>query len=234
VDRCWGCAPAAWRRVSIGHWGTHVVNGATYALQYDLLRDLAPIALLATTPTLINSKLALPANNLLELIAWLKANPDKATQGSGGAGSAAHVQGILFQQVTGTRFQHVPYRGGGPALQDLVAGQIDLMVDQAGNSIAQVRTGKIRGYAVAAKTRMESDSNIPTVDEAGVPGLYMSVWHGLWAPSATPRDVIARLNAAVVEALADQNVRGRFAEICSGRSPAARADAGIAWRFPKG
>jgi tripartite-type tricarboxylate transporter receptor subunit TctC len=199
--------------LSIGHWGTHVVNGATYSLQYDLLRDLAPIALLATTPALINSKNALPAKNLLELIAWLKANPDKATQGSGGSGSAAHIQGILFQQRTDTRFQHVPYRGGGPALQDLVAGQIDLMVDQAANSIAQVRAGKIRAYAVAAKTRMESDPDIPTVDEAGVPGLYMSVWHGIWAPSTTPKDVIARINSAVVEALADPTVRRRFAEI---------------------
>jgi tripartite-type tricarboxylate transporter receptor subunit TctC len=199
--------------LSIRHWGTHVVNGATYSLQYDLLKDLAPIALLATTPTLINSKNALPAKSLLELVAWLEANPDKATQGSGGSGSAAHIQGVFFQQRTGTRFRHVPYRGGGPALQDLVAGQIDLMVDQAANSIAQVRAGKIRTYAVAAKTRMESDPDIPTVDEAGLPGLYMSVWHGLWAPSATPKDVIAKLNAAVVEGLADPTVRRRFAEI---------------------
>ena len=205
--------------IGIGQWGSHVANGATYSLQYDLLRDLSPIAMIATTPTLINTRNTFPARTLLELIAWLKANPDKATQGSGGAGSAAHVQGLFFQQRTGTRFQHVPYRGGGPALQDLVAGQIDLMIDQAANGISQVRSGKIRTLAVAAKTRMRSDPEIPTADEAGMPGLYMSVWHGLWAPSATPPSVISRLNIALVEALTDPTVQGRFADLVQDMPP---------------
>jgi len=196
--------------LGIGHWGTHVVNGATYALQYDLLKDLAPVALLASTPSLIVSKTAVPAKDLQELIAWLKANPDKASQGSGGAGSAAHIHGVFFQQRTGTRFQHVPYRGAAPAMQDLIAGQIDLMIDQVPNALPHARAGKIRAYAITAKTRLDSAPEIPTVDEAGLPGFHMTVWHALWAPSATPRDVIARLNAAAVEALADPAVRRRL------------------------
>ncbi len=138
--------------IVIGHWGTHVVNGATYSLQYDLLNDLAPVALLASTPSLIVSKSAVPAKDLKELIAWLKANPGKAAQGSGGAGSAAHIHGIFFQQRTDTHFQHVPYRGAAPAMQDLIGGQIDLMIDQVPNSLPHARSGKIRAYAVTAKT----------------------------------------------------------------------------------
>src|SRR5262245_2948902 len=195
--------------IGIGHWGTHVVNGATYALQYDLLNDLTPIALLASTPSLIVSKNAVPAKDLKELIAWLKANPGKASQGSGGAGSAAHIHGVFFQQMTGTRFQHVPYRGAAPAMQDLVGGQIDLMIDQVPNALPYASAGKIRAYAVTAKTRLDG-SNVPTVDEAGLPGFYTSVWHGLWASKDTPKDVIAKLNAAVVDALADPTVRHRL------------------------
>ena len=196
--------------IGIGHWGTHVVNGVTYTLQYDLLKDLAPVALLASTPSLIVSKSAVPARDLKELIAWLKANPGKAAQGSGGAGSAAHIHGVFFQQKTDTRFQHVPYRGAAPAMQDLIGGQIDLMIDQVSNSLPHARTGKIRAYAVTAKTRLDSGPDIPTVDEAGLPGFHTSVWHALWAPKATPNDVIATLNAAVVEALTDPKVRHRL------------------------
>jgi tripartite-type tricarboxylate transporter receptor subunit TctC len=176
--------------IGIGHWGTHVVNGVTYTLQYDLLNDLTPVALLASTPSLIVSKNAVPAKDLKELIAWLKANPNKASQGSGGAGSAAHIHGVFFQQMTGTHFQHVPYRGAAPAMQDLVGGQIDLMIDQVPNALPYASAGKIRAYAVTAKTRLDG-SNIPTVDEAGLPGFYTSVWHGLWASKDTPKDVIA-------------------------------------------
>ena len=196
--------------IGIGHWGTHVVNGATYTLQYDLLKDLAPVAMLASTPSLIVSKSAVPAKDLKELIAWLKANPGKAAQGSGGAGSAAHIHGVFLQQRTGTQFQHVPYRGAAPAMQDLVAGQIDLMIDQVPNSLPHARTGKIKAYAVTAKTRLDAGPDIPTVDEAGLPGFHTSVWHALWAPRATPNNVIAALNAAVVDALADPKVRQRL------------------------
>jgi tripartite-type tricarboxylate transporter receptor subunit TctC len=195
--------------IGIGHWGTHVVNGATYALQYDLLNDLTPIALLASTPSLIVSKTAVPAKDLRELIAWLKANPNKAAQGSGGAGSAAHIHGVFFQQMTGTRFQHVPYRGAAPAMRDLVGGQIDLMIDQVPNALPHASGGKIRAYAVTAKSRLNG-SNIPTVDEAGLPGFHTSVWHALWASKDTPKDVIAKLNAAVVDALADPTVQRRL------------------------
>jgi tripartite-type tricarboxylate transporter receptor subunit TctC len=196
--------------IGIGHWGTHVVNGATYTLQYDLLKDLAPVAMLASTPSLIVSKSTVPAKDLKELVTWLKANPGKATQGSGGAGSAAHIHGVFFQQRTSTQFQHVPYRGAAPAMQDLVAGQIDLMIDQVPNSLPHARAGKIKAYAVTAKTRLEAGPDIPTVDEAGLPGFHTSVWHGLWAPRATPNNVIAALNTAVVDALADPKVRQRL------------------------
>ena len=199
--------------LGIGHWATHVINGAIYPLQYDVFSDFAPVALIATNPQLIVTKNAVPANNLSNLIAWLKANPDKASQGTAGPGSAAHVAGVFFQSITGTRFQFVPYRGAAPIMQDLLAGQIDLTFDQAANSLPQVRAGKIRAYAVTAKTRLASAPEIPTVDEAGLPGFYISVWHGLWVPKGTPNDVIAKLNAAVVEALADPAVRQRLAEL---------------------
>jgi tripartite-type tricarboxylate transporter receptor subunit TctC len=143
----------------------------------------------------------------------LKANPNKASQGTAGVGSGQHIGGVLFQKATGTRFQFVPYRGAGPAVQDLVAGQIDLMIDQVSNVLGQVRAGRIRGYAITSKTRALVAPELPTVDEAGLPDFYISVWHGLWAPKGTPKDVVAKLNSAVIDALADANVRARFADI---------------------
>jgi tripartite-type tricarboxylate transporter receptor subunit TctC len=199
--------------LSIGHWSTHVVNGAVYSLPYHVLDDFEPISLIANNPQLIVSRNAMPAKDLRELIAWLKANPDKATQGTAGAGSASHVGGVYFQSSSATRFQFIPYRGAAPAMQDLLAGQVDLMFDQAANALPQVRAGKIRAYAVTAKTRLASASDIPSVDEAGLPGFYISIWHALWASKGTPKDVIAKLNAAVVEALADQTVRQRLADL---------------------
>jgi tripartite-type tricarboxylate transporter receptor subunit TctC len=207
--------------IGIGHWGTHVVNGATYTLQYDLLKDLAPVAMLASTPSLIVSKSTVPAKDLKELIAWLKANPGKAAQGSGGAGSAAHIHGVFLQQRTGTQFQHVPYRGAAPAMRDLIAGQIDLMIDQVPNSLPHARAGKIKAYAVTSKTRLDAGPDIPTVDEAGLPGFHTSVWHALWAPKATPGNVIAALNAAVADALADPKVRQRLVELSQDIPPRA-------------
>ena len=199
--------------ISIGQWGSHVTNGAIYALPYDLLNDLAPLAWVATGVPLIVSRNTLPAKNLTELIAWLRANPDKASEGTAGAGSPQHIAGVYFQQETGTRFQFVPYRGVAPAMLDLMAGQLDFMIDQATNSLPQVAAGKIRAYAVTAKTRLAAAPEIPTVDEAGLPGFYVSIWQGLWVPKRTPPDIVAKLNAAVVSALATQRLRQRYDEI---------------------
>jgi tripartite-type tricarboxylate transporter receptor subunit TctC len=199
--------------LSIGHWSTHVVNGAIYALQYDLLRDFEPIALLPSNPMIVVSKNAVPAKELKEFVAWLKLNEGKVSAGTAGAGSGTHIAGVYFQRAIGTDFQFVPYRGSGPALQDLVAGQIDLIVDQASNSVQHVRDGKIRAYAVTAARRLPTAPDIPTAAEAGLPSLIMSVWYGLWAPKGTPKDIVTKLNAAVVQALADANVRQRFGEL---------------------
>ena len=199
--------------ISIGQWGSHVTNGAIYALPYDLLNDFAPLAWVATGVPLIVSRNTLPAKNLTELIAWLRANPDKASEGTAGAGSPQHIAGIYFQQETGTRFQFVPYRGVAPAMLDLMAGQLDFMIDQATNSLPQVVAGKIRAYAVTAKTRLAAAPEIPTVDEAGLPGFYVSIWQGLWVPKRTPPDIVAKLNAAVVSALATPRLRQRYDEI---------------------
>jgi tripartite-type tricarboxylate transporter receptor subunit TctC len=196
--------------LGIGQWSHYVLNGATYALQYDLLKDFAPIQLLTNGPLLLVARKTLPANDLKSLIAWLKANPDKASAGTGGVGAPGHISGIFFQKQTGTSFAFVPYRGTGPALRDLMAGQIDLMIDQASNVVPQIQAGTIKGLAVLSPARLPSTPDVPTVDEAGVAGLHMSVWHGLWAPRAVPTDVIARVNAAVVAALADPKTREKL------------------------
>jgi tripartite-type tricarboxylate transporter receptor subunit TctC len=199
--------------LSIGHWSTHVVNGAVYPLPYDLSKDFEPIALIASNSYLIVAKNAVPANDLTGFIAWLKANPDKAFEGTAGAGSPQHVGGVFFQKATGTRFQFVPYRGAAPAMQALVAGEIDLIVDDPTSSLPQVRAGRIKAFAVTAKGRLAAAPDIPTVDEAGLPGFYFSRWHALWAPKGTPKDVIAKLNAALVGALADPAVLSRLADL---------------------
>jgi tripartite-type tricarboxylate transporter receptor subunit TctC len=199
--------------VGIGHWSTHVVNGAIYDLQYDLLKDFEPVAMITTGPQLIIAKNAVPAKDLKELIAWVKANQDHVSAGTAGVGSASHVGGIYFQNLTGTKFQFVPYRGTGPAIQDLMGGHIDLMFDQAANSLPHVRGGKIKAYAVTSATRLAAAPEIPTVDEAGLPGLHIAIWHAFWVPKGTPKDVVAKLNAAVVEALADPDVRQRLADL---------------------
>jgi tripartite-type tricarboxylate transporter receptor subunit TctC len=199
--------------LSLGPWNSHVLTGALYTLAFDLQKDLQPVAIIANNPSVIVSKTAAPAGDLRELIVWMKGNPDKLSVGTSGVGAATHVAGVLLQQLTGTRFQFVPYRGAGPAVQDLVAGQIDLMIDQVSNVLGQVRAGRIRGYAVTSQTRAMVAPELPTVDEAGLPDFHISVWHGLWAPKGTPKDVIAKLNGAVVNALAEANVRQRFADI---------------------
>jgi tripartite-type tricarboxylate transporter receptor subunit TctC len=199
--------------LSVGHWSTHVVNGAVYPLQYDLLKDLEPLGLVASNPLLVVAHPSMAPRNLKELVAWLKANPGKASAGTAGIGSSSHIGGIYFQQATGTTLQYIPYRGTGPAMQDLLGGRLDLMFDQASNSMPQVRGGTIRAYAVTSLTRLAAAPDIPTVDEAGLPGLHMEVWYGMWAPRATPRDVVARLNGALVAALGDPGVRQRMADL---------------------
>ena len=199
--------------VGIGQYGNFVLNGAMYALKYDLLSDFEPVAVLASNPQLIVAKKGTSANDLRELIGWLKANPGKATQGTAGAGDPAHVSGIYFQKMTETLFRFVPYRGAAPAMQDLVAGHIDLMLDQSSNALPQVRSGSIKAYAVTAAARLPAAPDIPTVDEAGLPGFHVSVWHGLWVPKSTPEDIIVKLNAAVVDALANPALRSRLAEL---------------------
>ena len=199
--------------ISFGHLGTHVANGAIYKLGYDLVTDLEPVVLLPSNPMIIVSKNAVPAKTLQELIAWLRARPAPATAGTAGTGSGSHIAGLYFENVTGIKLQYVPYRGTAPALTDLVAGQIDLIIDQTSNSIAQVRAGTIRAYAVTDNKRVESASDIPTTDEAGLPGFHMTLWSGLWVPKGTPKEIVARLNAAAVDALNDPGVRKKFEDM---------------------
>jgi tripartite-type tricarboxylate transporter receptor subunit TctC len=199
--------------VSIGNTATHVINGAVFNLKFDLLKDLEPVALLPSTSFLLDARTSIPAKTLQEFIAWARANPKPVSAGTPGVGSIPQMAGILLESLTGVRLQFVPYRGAAPAMQDLIAGQIDMMFDQALNSLPQVRAGTIRAYAVTAKTRLPSAPDIPTADEAGVPGLYATVWNGFWVPKGTPGDIVAKLNAAAVSALADPAVRQRLADL---------------------
>jgi tripartite-type tricarboxylate transporter receptor subunit TctC len=198
--------------LSFGNWASHVGSGATYALQYDLLKDLEPVAYIATSPTWMVARKNFPAADMKEMIAWLKANPDKASAATVGTGSGSHLCGLYLQKNTGVSFQFVPYRGGAPASQDLVAGNVDFMCDLAANSLPFVRSGQIKAYAVMAKARWFAAPDVPTIEEMGVPGLYMSFWHGVWASKGTPKEIVAKLNAAVVNALADATMRQRFAD----------------------
>jgi tripartite-type tricarboxylate transporter receptor subunit TctC len=193
--------------ISFGHLGTHVANGAIYKLGYDLVTDLEPLVLLPSNPMIVVSKNAVPAKSLTELLAWLKSRPMPPTAGTAGAGSGSHIAGLYFEKVSGIKLQYVPYRGTAPALTDLVAGQIDIIVDQISNSISQVRAGTIRAYAVTADERVPSAPDIPTTDEAGLPGFHMTLWSGLWVPKGTPKDIVAKLNAAAVNALNDPGAR---------------------------
>jgi tripartite-type tricarboxylate transporter receptor subunit TctC len=199
--------------IGIGQWGTNVASGAIYPLQYDLIRDFEPVALIATQPFLVVAKKSVPANNLGELIAWLKANANKASQGNSGIGTPSHVGGILFQNAIGVHLTMVPYRGAGQSMQDLVAGQIDMMLDTPALSLPQVRGGTIKAYAVTAKSRLALAPEIPTADEAGLPGFYFSFWHALWVPHGTPKEIVAELNKAVVKTLDDPAIRKKLVEL---------------------
>jgi tripartite-type tricarboxylate transporter receptor subunit TctC len=197
--------------LDIGQWDTHVGNGPMYPLTYDLQKDFEPIGLLSTNPQLILGRKTLPADDLNGLVGWLKANPDKGTYAVQTA--AAHVTGVLLQRMTGTRFTLVPYRGAGPAMQDILAGHIDMLVTQAAVALPQVRAGTLKAYAVLSQKRSPVVPDIPTVDEGGVPGLYVDGWFGLFGPKGLPKDVVGKLNAAIVQALADPALRARFAEL---------------------
>ena len=199
--------------VGLGQWGTHVLNGAVYSLTYDVLNDFEPVSLITDSPLVVVARKSLPAKDLTELIAWLKANREKASQGTSGVGGPSHVAGVLFQQLSGTQFQFVPYRGAGPAMQDVAAGQVDLMFDSPATSLSLARAGIIKAYAVTAKRRLAAAPEIPTVEEAGLPGLHISVWYALFAPRHTPRPIIDKLNAAVGGALGNPQVRQRLVEM---------------------
>ena len=200
-------SPADGYTISFGHLGTHVANGAIYKLGYDLVAELEPVVLLPSNPMVLVSKNAVPAKSLKELMEWLKTRPEPATAGTAGAGSGSHIAGLYLENITGIKLQYVPYRGTGPAMNDLVAGQIDIIVDQLSNSITQVRAGTIRGYAVTDTKRAESAPDIPTTGEAGLPGFFMTLWSGMWVPRDTPKEIVARLNAAAIDALNDPVVR---------------------------
>ncbi len=206
-------APADGYTIEMGTSTTNMLLGGLYPLPFDLINDIAPILLIASEPLMIVGKKDTPAKDLKELIAWLKANPDKASIGIPAVGGTGHLAGLSFLNEIGTKAQFIPYRGNGPALQDLVAGQIDLQIEPASNFFAQAKAGAIKPYAITAKNRSSAAGDIPTTDEAGLPGFHASLWYGLWAPKDTPKDIIARLNAAMLEALAHEETRKRFADL---------------------
>jgi tripartite-type tricarboxylate transporter receptor subunit TctC len=198
----------------LGNWTSHVGAPAIYPIQVDILKDMEPISLLPIAPLSIAAHRSVPASNLPELIAWLKANPGTATAGTVGSGSPSYISSLHFQKVTDTRIQLVPYRGGAPATQDLMSGQIHLRIGgEASVTLPYIRSGQIKVFAVMGKTRWSAAPDIPTIDEAGISGLNMSLWFGLWAPKGTPSEVIAKLNSAVVETLADPAIRQRFVSL---------------------
>jgi len=200
--------------IILGNWTSYVGTPAIYPMQLDVRKDFEPIALVAISQLMIVGRKSFPADDVRQLIAWLKANPDKATAGTIGVGSPSHVGGLHFQSLTGTRFQFVPYRGAAPALQDLIAGQIDLRFGAEGSQmLPYLRSGAAKAFAIMGGTRWFAAPDIPTIDEAGVPGLHLSFWQAFWAPRATPKAVIDRLNAAVVAALADPAVRARLVDL---------------------
>jgi len=214
-----------------GIWGTHVANGAIYKLTYDVKDDFTPIALVSVNPLLIVSSKKVPANNLKELVDWLKANPGKATQGTSGVGSVGHLGGVFFEKMTGTKYNFIPYRGLAPAMQDLAAGNIDLMFDTPATSLPHVTAGTIRAYAVTAKTRLASAPDIPTVDEAGMPGLHVSTWTAFFGPKGMDKAVVAKLEAAAQKALADPEVQKRLASVGQDVYPADQRSAAYLAKF---
>jgi tripartite-type tricarboxylate transporter receptor subunit TctC len=199
--------------VGIGSWSTGVVNGVIYNLPYDVVADFEPVVLLPENPLVITSKKAVPARDLAELMAWLKAAAMPVLVATSGVGTSPHIAAVMLQQLTGAPVQPVHYRGGAPALQDLLSGQVDLNMNQVSVFLPYLDDDRIRIYAVLAKQRMPQAPAVPTVDEAGLAGFHLSSWNGIWAPKGTPREVVRRLNAAVVETLSDATIRRRFSEL---------------------
>jgi tripartite-type tricarboxylate transporter receptor subunit TctC len=210
VGRAVKAAPDGYT-VSIGNWPSHITNGAIYNLSYDIQRDFVPVARLPQNPYIAVVRKNHPAKDFKELIAWLKANPGKATEGTAGLGSGQHISGVYFQKITGTTFQFVPYKAGSAEIiRDIVAGQIDFTFDQAITSLSHIKSGNVKGYAVTSDRRLDAAPDIPTVDEAGAPGVYISTWYGLWVPKGTPQEVVDKLGAAARAAMADLAVRQRL------------------------
>ena len=199
--------------IAIGQWGTNVANGAIYPISYDLMKDFAPIGLIATQPFFVVARKSMPANDLKELIAWLHANADKATMGNSGIGSPSHVAGFLFQKAIGQMFTMVPYRGAGDSTTALLSEQIDVLLNTPAVSIPQMKAGAIKVYAVTADKRIAIAPDVPTTAEAGLPGYTFSFWHALWAPKGTPPEVVAKLNGALRQALADPAVRQKLIDL---------------------
>lgn len=199
--------------IGIGQWGTNVASGAIYPLNFDLVNDFEPVGLISTQPFLVVARKNMPAENLKDLIAWLKANQDKASQGNSGVGTPSHVSGLLFQKAIGANYTMVPYRGAGQSMQDLVAGTLDVMLDTPAVSMPQIQGGNIKAYAVTAPSRTKVLPNIPTTDEAGLPGFYFTFWHAFWVPKGTPKEIVATLNQALVKALAEPDTRARLEKI---------------------
>jgi tripartite-type tricarboxylate transporter receptor subunit TctC len=199
--------------IGIGQWGTNMANGAIYPLQYDLQKDFEPVGLIASQPFLINANKSMPANNLIELIEWLRVNANRASEGNSGIGTPSHIAGLLFQDTIGVHYQMVPYRGAGQSMQGLMTGDTDMMLDTPAVSLAQVHAGTIKSFAVTANKRLAIAPEIPTTDEAGLPGFYFSFWHAFWVPKGTPRDIIDKLNEAVVKTLADPVIRQRLIDL---------------------
>src|ERR1700748_2672615 len=212
-------APADGYMLSIGTSTTHMLTAALYDLSFSLLTDLDPVIMIGSEPLLVVAKKDLPVNDLKGLITWLKENPDKASVGIAGVGATGHLTGISFQKITGTKFQFVPYRGNGPAMQDLLGGQIDFMIEPSSNFKALLGGGNVKPFAVTGHARLSSAPDIPTVDEAGVPGFFASLWYGLWVPKGTPKDIVAQLNATMTQVLFDPGVRQRFTELGIQMSP---------------
>jgi tripartite-type tricarboxylate transporter receptor subunit TctC len=197
----------------LGQWSTHVANAAIYKLQYNTLTDFQPVALLSNNPGLIVGRKDLPANNLKELVAYLKARPDTVRQGTSGVGGFGHIGGVFMEKMVGTRQQFIPYRGAAPMMQDLLAGRVDMLIDTPTSSIPQIRSGAVKGFAVMSKKRLAAIPDVPTVDEAGVPELYLFQWNAIWAPRGTPRHAVDKLNKAAVAAIADPAVHKRLADL---------------------
>lgn len=221
VGRVVGAAPDGYT-LGVGNWSSHVGSPGIYPVSWNPVTDLAPVARLPVSSLMIVGKQSLPAKDAKELIAWLKANPDKASAGSVGAGSGAHICGLYFGQKTETKFQFVFYRGGAPAMQDLLSGTIDIMCAEASQTLAHVNANKMKAFAVMGRTRYAGLPNVPTMEEMGISGMDISFWHGLWAPKGTPKDIVAKLNASAVKALADPAVQKRAASL--GMSIPAKAD----------